>query len=103
MQESNEVLFDVLKLRGHQSHRLRLVEFGDQVVLQLVMVEDAENERDSCDQNPLQTTHIGQNVEDRVASPLNQRLVKVHLDLDSLEKLILKIRYPISSLKPKHS
>ena len=55
------------------------------------MVEDAKKERHRRDQNALQAAHVGQNIQNRVATPLDVHLVQTHVDQNPLHQVLLEM------------
>ena len=78
-------LLDILTLcKRRQPGRLRLEKPGNQVAVQLAVVQDAEGERDEEDQDALYASNIRQEFKKIVAISYNQVLVRAHLDGDPL-------------------
>ena len=78
-------LLDILTLcKWRQPGRLRLEKPGNQVAVQLAVVQDAEGELDEEDQDALYASNIRQEFKKIVAISYNQVLVRAHLDGDPL-------------------
>ena len=65
--EPNAEFFDALSLWGNKTDWLRFEELGDQVAVEVAVVQDAEAERDCWDQNALQAPNIWQNIKNRIS------------------------------------
>ena len=53
-----ENLLDAVSLCGFKRGSLKLVELGDQIIVEVVTVQNAENQSNDCDQNPLKAANV---------------------------------------------
>lgn len=75
-----------------------LVELVCEVVLELVLVEDAQKDGDDLDQNALQAAHVGKDIENGVAGALNDEQAEVKLDVEALHQVLLVVGRDLAAL-----
>ena len=70
----------------------------------MIVIEDAEKERDTRNQDALQATHIWQKVQYRVPTSLDQSLIQIHLKLNPLDQAFLRQNWHRTSFfQSKHT
>lgn len=65
------------------------IKFRDEVLLRVLCVEGADQDAHDREEDALEAADVREHIEDRVASPLHQLQVHVHLDLKTLNKIFV--------------